>query len=372
MKSRSILLRLSFFALFATACSSADETRSSATWNTELEALTPAQLAGQRIIYSYPGLTPPASLLDRIRAGEVAGVIFFGENISSPSQIKGVIDQLVAAQKQSPVAAPLLLMTDQEGGIVRRLPGEPVLSAKDVGASSDAPTVATQTGTDAGNNLRGVGMNVNLAPVIDVYRKEGDFLDRYERSYSKDSAVVSNLGKRFITAEQGVGVASTAKHFPGLGSASTNQNTDEGPVTLNASLSTLRNVDESPYPAAIAAGVKMVMPSWAVYPALDGSHPAGLSSTILQQELRTRLGFTGVIVSDALEAGALEAYGTPGQRGVLAAKAGIDLLLCSARDESQGQSTASALATALQNGELDTTSFNAAVQRITDLRNDLQ
>src|SRR5262249_42288281 len=143
-------------------------------------------------------------------------------------------------------------------------------------------------------------------------------------------------------------------------------------VTLNASLSTLRNVDESPYPAAIAAGVKMVMPSWAVYPALDRSRPAGLSSTVLQKELRTRLGFTGVVISDALEAGALAAYGTPAQRGVLAAKAGIDLLLCSARDVSQGQSAADALATALQSGELDATSFNAAVQRITNLRNDLQ
>ncbi|WP_394837419.1 hypothetical protein LVJ94_10975 [Pendulispora rubella] len=370
MTSRWIALSLA--ALLATACSSSGPTASSEAWSAELEALTPAQLAGQRIVYSYPGLTPPASLLDRIRAGEAAGVIFFGENISTPSQIKGVIDQLVAAQKQSPIAAPLLLMTDQEGGIVRRLPGEPVMSAKDVGASSNAATLATKTGTDAGNNLRGVGMNVNLAPVIDVYRREGDFLDRYERSYSKDSAVVSNLGKRFITAEQQVGVASTAKHFPGLGSASTNQNTDEGPVTLNASLSTLRNVDESPYPAAIAAGVKLVMPSWAVYPALDRNRPAGLSSTVLQQELRTRLGFTGVIVSDALEAGALDAYGTAGQRGVLAAKAGIDLLLCSARDVGQGQSAASALTTALQNGELDATSFNAAVQRVTDLRNDLQ
>ena len=78
-----------------------------------------------------------------------------------------------------------------------------------------------------------------------------------------------------ITAQQATGVAATAKHFPGLGAATKNQNTDLGPVTLNVSLSGLRGKDEVPYPAAIAAGVKLVMVSWATYPALDRSSPGG-------------------------------------------------------------------------------------------------
>src|SRR5882672_4735008 len=98
-------------------------------------ALTPQQLAGQRVIYSYPGLVPPDTLLQRIRAGQAAGVIFFGENISSTSQIRSVVQQLRAAAAQSPVHTPLLLMTDQEGGQVRRLPGEPTLSEKQIGQS---------------------------------------------------------------------------------------------------------------------------------------------------------------------------------------------------------------------------------------------
>ncbi len=85
--------------------------------------LTPAQLAGQRVIFSYPGTTPPASLLDQISAGEAGGVIFFGENITSLTQIAGVVTQLKEAHAASPVSSPLLIMTDQEGGIVRRLPG---------------------------------------------------------------------------------------------------------------------------------------------------------------------------------------------------------------------------------------------------------
>ena len=109
--------------------------------------LTPAQLAGQRVIFSYPGLTPPTSLLDQISAGEAGGVIFFGENITSLSQIAGVVAQLNEAHAASPVSAPLLLMTDQEGGIVRRLPGEPVLSEKQIGESSDPAAEASAAGT---------------------------------------------------------------------------------------------------------------------------------------------------------------------------------------------------------------------------------
>ena len=104
--------------------------------------LTLAQRAAQRVIFSYPGATPPASLLDQISAGEAGGVIFFGENITSLSQIAAVIAQLNEAHQESPVRSPLLLMTDQEGGIVRRLPGAPVLSEKQIGESADPPAQA--------------------------------------------------------------------------------------------------------------------------------------------------------------------------------------------------------------------------------------
>jgi beta-N-acetylhexosaminidase len=333
--------------------------------------LTPRQRAGQRVIYSYPGLTPPANLLQAISAGEVAGVIFFGENVSGTAQIASVVDQLVQANASSPVRAPLLLMTDQEGGVVRRLPGEPSLSEKEVGESDDPVAAATAAGKGAGQNLAGVGMNVNLSPVLDVYRQAGDFIDQYGRSYSSDPAQVAALGKAFVTAQQKTGVAATAKHFPGLGAAAAGANTDEGPVTIGTSLSELRKTDEQPYVSALAAGVRLVMCSWAVYPALDPAHPAGLSSKIVQQELRDRLGFTGVTITDALEAGAIDASYTTARRAVLAAAAGMDLLLCSARDVGQGQDAVGGLVDALSAGTLGSAAFDAAVERIADLRADL-
>src|SRR5215468_8971058 len=193
-------------------------------------ARTNMQLAGQRVISSYPGLTPPTSLFNDIAAGNTAGVIFFGENISSPSQIAGVVIQLRQAQASSPIQVPLLLMTDQEGGQVRRLPGAPTMSEKQIGQSSDPAGAAAAAGTGAGQNLASVGMNVNLAPVLDVYYKAGNFIDQYQRSYSKDPTIVLQCGQAFIAAQQATGVAATAKHFPGLGSATRSQNTDLRPV----------------------------------------------------------------------------------------------------------------------------------------------
>ncbi len=337
--------------------------------------LSPQQLAGQRVIYSYSGLNPPASLISLIRTGRAAGVIFFGQNIASRTQIAAVIKRLEQADASplNPVRAPLLLMTDQEGGEVRRLPGQPVLSEKQIGARplAQAKTLATQAGRGAAANLRGVGMNVNLAPVLDVYRKAGDFDDQYGRSYSRNPAVVSVLGANMIKAQQAGRVAATAKHFPGLGAATANQDTDIRPVTLNLSLATIRSVDEAPFKAAISAGVRLVMVSWAVYPSIQAL-PAGLSPKVVQGELRNRLRFTGVTITDALEAGSLKAYGSTQNRALLAAKAGMDLILASAQNVAQGQQVLNELAAAYGNGTLNRTAFLASVNRVIALRQSLK
>jgi beta-N-acetylhexosaminidase len=335
--------------------------------------LDTSQLAGQRVIYSYRGLTPPPALLRLIRRGAAAGVIFFAGNIASPGQLAAVARELQQANlsPDNPVHLPLLLMTDQEGGLVRRLPGPPVRSEKQIGQSASPATEARQAGNGAGANLRAAGLNVNLAPVLDVYRSAGDFLDQYGRSYSRDPRLVAQLGADFITAQQAAGVAATAKHFPGLGAAARSQDTDLGPVTLNVPRAGLRGVDELPYRAAIVAGVKLVMLSWAVYPALDPARPAGLSLAIVQGELRDRLGFRGVTISDALGAGALARFGGIGPRGRLAALAGIDLLLCADHRVGEGQQALAGLAAGYRSGQLSRASAQAAVAQIIALRRGL-
>jgi beta-N-acetylhexosaminidase len=331
--------------------------------------LTPVQLAGQRVIYSFSGTTVPSDLLTLIREGQVGGVIFFSGNITSVSQLAGVTKQLDAAQQASTVHLPLLLMTDQEGGEVRRIAGgQPTDSELTIGESSDPAQEAAEAGTGAAQTLTDAGLNVNLAPVLDVYAVPGNFIDQFQRSYSSDPNVVSAAGSAFITAQQKGGVAATAKHFPGLGTAATSEDTDNEPVTLSEPLSQIRAVDELPYQAAISSGVDLIMVSWAVYPALDPDHPAGLSSAVVQQELRGHLGYTGVTITDALEAGALKSFGSYGERAVDAASAGMDLILCSAGSVSEGEDATQALASALEGGQLTTASFDAAVSRIDALR----
>lgn len=325
------------------------------------------------MIYSYAGLRPPSSLLAAIRRGEAGGVIFFSWNIQNLSQIRGVIARLQRASLASPLHDRLLVMTDQEGGEVRRLPGAPRLSEKQIGESRDGRALARLAGRGAAQELSAAGMNVNLAPVLDVYRQPGNFIDEYQRSYSSAPATVARLGGAFIAAQQAAGVAATAKHFPGLGSAARSQNTDLKPVTLNVGLGRLRGVDEAPYRAAIAGGVKLVMVSWARYPALDPARPAGLSPAVIQGELRGRLGFRGVTITDAIGAGALTPFGQPSHTAVLAARAGADLILCAgtgSEDSStlQGLAVLHAIARAIDHGRLPRSAARASIRRILALK----
>lgn len=339
------------------------------------DALSLAQLAGQRIIYAYAGLEPPQSLLALIRSGEAAGVIFFSNNIASTPQISAVTRELQAASTQSPLHARLLILTDQEGGEVRRLPGSPVLSERQIGESADRLSLARSAGAGAATNLSAAGINVNLAPVLDVFRQPDDFIDEFQRSYSSDPGAVAELGGAFISAQQAQGVAAAAKHFPGLGAATREQNTDAGPVVLNLSLSELRHVDELPYRTAIAAGVKLVMTSWAIYPALDPRRPAGLSPAVIHGELRRHLGFKGITITDAITAAALARFGSLGQRGLLAARAGADLIICSATNPDQntpgdGMAVLTAIKSALASGELNQLAARHAAAAVLALRRD--
>lgn len=326
---------------------------------------------GHHIIFSYPGVQPPSSLFDLIQEGKVGGIIIFGENVAG--NLSTIVDSFQSTYEQSPVYAgvPLLILTDQEGGEVRRLPGGPESSAKKIGQTGDPGIAAAQSGKDAASALTSAHLNGNLAPVLDVYRQPGDFIDEYGRSYGNTSGLVETCASSFVTAQQGAGFIATAKHFPGLGAAPTGQNTDEEPVTIDLSLDELRSIDEAPYVPVISAGVDMVMASWALYPSMDARYPSGLSTSWIQDELRGRLGFGGVTITDAIEAGALGAYGDNPARAVLASQAGMDLILASARNVTQGETIFDALLAALNDGSISENYFSQATNRILSLRKKL-
>ena len=350
-----------------------------------IDRLSPGQLAGQRMIVSYKGFDPPKRLLHLIRRGVVAGVIFGESNTgfeppnfdTRRGRVRKAISRMQRARRHARPKLlrrrPLLMMTCQEGLLVRRLGGQPSISEREIGKSDNGVQLARKAGFGAANNISGVGMNLNLAPVLGVLSKgNGDgLLGQFMRAYGFDRRKVARLGKRFIKASQRRGVAATAKHFPGLGTAKKDQDTDLRPVTLRIPLHRLRKVDEHPYPSAIRAGVRMVMVSHAYYPALDRRWPASMSPRVVRDELRRRLGFRGVTITDAIEAGGLRRVGNLERRAVQGARAGEDLLLFDGEKLDSSTAASRALRRALRTGRLSRENFERSARRVLHLRKEL-
>ncbi|KAJ3499357.1 hypothetical protein NLG97_g388 [Lecanicillium saksenae] len=337
-------------------------------------------LAGQHVIYSwdYTLPNPPDELYDLTRAGLVGGVMLYDLHVNNntPAALARLQDAYKASpayklfRKQSGRDTGLLIMTNEEGGTVFNgvHNGGPALSAKEVGASSDPATVGWQAGVQAAAALKKYNFNVDLAPVMGVYREEGNFLDSSNRSYGKTPQRVVKATLPFIKAQRARGILVSIKHFPGLGAARKDQNTDAAPVTLNVTLDDLNSIDLLPFKAAIKAGVDMVMPSWAIYPAVDDTRPAGLSRKWMRDILRGQLGFRGVTITEAMEAGAILPYGGVEERAKIAVQAGNDLILASGLDVTEGEVIRKALVAGLAEGELDQGEFRMATDRIIALR----
>src|SRR4051812_10633853 len=177
-----------------------------------------------------------------IRGGELAGVILFSENFPSRAAGRRLIRSLQAIPRPRGLRDPLLVMTDQEGGLVKRLSGAPDASAEEMGARGAA--YSRRQGRLTAGNLRNVGVNVDLAPVLDVAR-DGGVIEQTDRGFGSSAARVTATGVAFASGLADGGVSPTAKHFPGLGSA--RENTDFAVQRLGISKARLRKVDEAPY-----------------------------------------------------------------------------------------------------------------------------
>lgn len=329
------------------------------------EDLTPKQLTGQRIVCGFDGRRAPSGLLRVLERGELAGVILFEDNIGSRRAVRRMTGAIQATKRPPGLRGPLLISVDQEGGLVKRLPGPPSASAQVMGARG--PAYARRQGAATGKSLRGAGINVDLAPVLDVARR-GGFIDRQMRAFGLEPGRVSRVGVAFARGLESRGVAATAKHFPGLGA--TGANTDLRPSTIRLKAGVLRKVDERPYQRYVAADGDLVMVSSARYPALGtGKLPASQSKRLIRRELRGRLGFEGVAITDSLEAPGARVGASPAKVAIRAAAAGSDLLLYVHCDA--GMRAALSLRRALASGRLDRAEFEDSVDRILALRGSL-
>ncbi len=325
--------------------------------------LTIRQLAGQRLVAGFSGTEPPRALRRMVRRGELAGVVLFADNFDGWFAARHLIRGLEAIRRPPGLRDPLLMMVDQEGGEVKRLSGPPTASAARMGARG--PSFSREQGVLTGRSLAAVGFNVDLAPVLDVGRR-GGAISEEGRSFGASAAWVSETAVAFANGLAAAGVAATGKHFPGLGAAAVN--TDFGVERIELSKPTLRGVDEAPFAAFAETGGRLVMLSTAIYPAFS-ERPAAFSRAVATGELRGRIGFAGVSITDALQSAAAQAFGGPAKVGRAAAGAGTDLLLFRSY-RAAGQAGA-ALRKALRARRLPRVDFERSAQRVLDLRADL-
>jgi beta-N-acetylhexosaminidase len=329
-----------------------------------LPELSAAQLAGQRLVAGFEGRHPPQGLEREIRAGRLAGVVLFADHAGSAGRTRRVVRRLQRIPRPPGLRAPLLVMVDQEGGLVKRISGPPDASAEEMGRRGRA--YSFEQGRRTGELLRGSGVSVDLAPVLDV-RRRGSAIGAEQRSFGGTPSAVIRAGvDGFARGLRSRGVAATAKHFPGFGAARVN--TDDASQRIRLSRKELRRVDERPFGAFSDAGGELVMLSLASYRAF-GDRPAALDRSIATRELRGRVGFRGVSVSDSLDAAAALEFGSRRRVALAAAAAGTDVLLYG--DWRTAARTNRTLRRALSRGKLSRRGFERSAQRVVSLRSKL-
>ena len=302
------------------------------------------RMADAILIPPFPGERAPRWVLSALERG-LAGVTIFGPNIAGPEQLARL-----TAQLRSAGGLPLVAI-DEEGGDVTRiahLTGSPYPGNAALGAVDDVNLTAA-VHRALGQDLAALGINVNLAPSVDVNTAADNPVIGI-RSFGPDPDLVARHGAGRPRPPGGRG-GRLREALPGHGSTSADSH--HGIVTVEASLDLLRRRDLPPFSAAIAAGVRGVMPGHLRVPELTGDAPATLSAAALNGLLRGELGFTGVIISDALEMRAVsDLYGIP-EAAVLAVAAGTDLL-CFGRDAAEDSYLAvrRALSEAVASGRL--------------------
>jgi beta-N-acetylhexosaminidase len=287
---------------------------------------------GQLFMVGLPGPELDESTEKLIKEFRINNFIYFKRNVESPDQLKQLSADLRKTCLKNDLAPPLIAI-DQEGGTVTRLP-PPFTQFPDARmlAGSENPTKAlVDYANVCAEELLDIGVNMNLAPVLDV-SETGRNLFMERRALGSDPAEVGRLGTIIIKTMQDKGLAACGKHFPGLGAAIVDPHFKLPQV--GKSKAEMLRADIPPFRQAISSGVVALMTSHTIYKDLDGDNPATLSKSILSGMLRRDLGYAGLIITDDLEMGAIENEGKLEQAALQAFEAGADILLvCHSHDK---------------------------------------
>ena len=326
-----------------------------------IEHMTVEEKVGQMIMMDFrknpddSGMTVLSEdVAQKIADYHLGGVILFAENLDTAEQTKELV-----ADMQKAADMPLLIGIDEEGSMVSRLdksqiPHTSIPNAKDMNGDT---AQAEAAGKEIGSVLSELGINVDFAPVADINTNQENPVIG-ERAYGTDAQTVAVMAEAFRTGLEENGVSAVAKHFPGHGDTATDSH--DGMAVLDHDLQRLREVEFVPFQTLIDAGIDWVMVGHITMPKVTGDNlPASLSKEAIDL-LRQELGFSGIIVTDAMNMGAITQYDTDGMAAVMAIQAGADVVLM----PSDLQQTMSALQQAVMEGEITQQRLEESVYRI--------
>ncbi len=318
--------------------------------------LTLKEKIGQMLMAGFDGASAPSYLLDWLACGRIGGVYLFARNVESPAQVKQLVDSCHNAAKY-----PILVGIDQEGGAVARLragfsesPG-----AMALGASRDRQ-LAEDIAFMLGRELAALGINWNFAPVADVAHNSAN-PSVGTRSAGADKDQVRDFVIAQIKGFERAGVASTAKHFPGLGNSEID--THEALARVSGSLRYLYEEDLIPFRGAISANAPCIMTSHVMFEELDDRYPASLSPRVIDGLLRGELGYDRAVCTDCMEMKAITDGWGAGESAVLAVLAGADMLLFS-HSRARQEAAYDALLGAAESGRISIERIDKSIKRI--------
>ncbi|MBO5747302.1 MAG: glycoside hydrolase family 3 protein [Clostridia bacterium] len=319
--------------------------------------VTPETLTDQSVVTSAG-----YDVLKALEKYPVGGVICFEKNLIDPESTKAMITVMQSFADQTQ-GFPLLVGVDEEGGSVVRIADNPAFGVNKTPSAANIKSGAEayNAGNTIGKYLSQLGFNVNFGPVADVLT---DPLNTAigKRAFSSDPDIVKLLAEQFAKGLHNNGIMATYKHFPGHGG--TLGDSHDGFVSVDVPLEVLKDRELVPFASAKDNGIEFVMVGHiSNSTAFQDDLPASLSKVAIDV-LKNDLGYKGIVITDALNMGAISKYYEPEEAALMAIKAGNDMLLCPASNTKGMQSIVDTVVKACYDGELDEEQINRSVEKI--------
>ena len=315
--------------------------------------LTLREKVGQMLIVGFEGKVLDSNLENFIKEIKPGGLLFLARNIEDQEQLKKLISDLKKFSSNLPL--PLFFVVDQEGGPISRVT---FLKQKTPQSQIENTTIAFNVGFERGRELRELGFNLNLAPLLD-WSRPGDFI--YQRTFQKEPQTIGELAFYLILGQKKAGILTAVKHFPGYGNISFNPERESLPI-----LKSLPPIDQ--FKIAIASQPEFIMTANVIYQKIDDTLPFGISQKGIQF-LKRELGEDVLILSDDLSSKVLKKSFSLKETLVLAVNSGVDILIVAGFDDPQDPKKAiDFLVEGVKEGKISEETIDRATKKIIKIK----